>query len=179
MAKTKEIPNETMIKIKALLNENTIEWNTNQKNTMYKVLRERFGPEVDELIAESIGQDSFATFKEISSLLNDDSLEMFIHLLFDSLPDMGWKMEAKDEDGKYYCKITYCPKCEMAKKIGAEKLMYLLACRSDHYASKGFNKDIIMTRNTTLMEGGPCCDFCFQMKEKKEKREVKSNGKNI
>ncbi|HNY74743.1 MAG: L-2-amino-thiazoline-4-carboxylic acid hydrolase [Bacilli bacterium] len=166
MAKTKEIPNEKMEKIMALLNENTVEWNTNQKNTMYKALRERFGPEVDELIAEGIGHDSFATFKEISALLNDDSLEMFIHLLFDSLPDMGWKMEAKDEDGKYYRKITYCPKYEMAKKIGAEKLMYLLACCSDHYASKGFNKDIIMTRNSTLMEGGPCCDFCFQMRKK-------------
>jgi hypothetical protein len=179
MTKTKEIPNEIMEKIKALLNENTIEWNTNQKNSMYKALRDRFGPEVDELIDKNIGQDSFATFKEISALLNDDSLEMFIHLLFDPLTDMGWKMEAKDEDGKYYRKITYCPKYEMAKKIGAEKLMYLLACRSDHYASKGFNEDICMTRNTTLMEGGPYCDFCFQMKEKKEKREVKSDGKNI
>jgi len=169
MTKSKEIPSEIMEKISALTNENTIEWNTNQKNTMYKALRERFGPEVDKLIAENIGRDSYATFKQISILLNDDSLDMFIHLLFDRLPDMGWKMEAKDEDGKFYRKITYCPKFEMAKKIGAEKLMYLLACCSDHYASKGFNQDINMTRNTTLMEGGPCCDFCFQMRKKSER----------
>ena len=40
-------------------------------------------PDLDaQLVAENIGQESFATFKEISTLLKNDSLEMFIHLLF-------------------------------------------------------------------------------------------------
>ena len=139
-----------------------------EKNIMYKALRERFGEDVDKLIAENVGQRTFDTFAKISELLGDDSLETFIKLLFDPLPDMGWKMEEKDEDGRYYRKITYCPKCETAKKMGAEKLMYLLACCTDHYSSTGFNKNIRFDRNTTLMEGGPCCDFCFYMAEDKE-----------
>lgn len=166
----KEIPQEVMDKINALLDESTSEWNMNEKNIMYKALREKFGPEVDKLIAENIGKRTQGTFQEISKLLDDDSLEMFIQLLFDPLPSMGWKMEVKDEDGKYYRKVTYCPKCEMAKKIGATKLMYLLACCTDHYSSKGFNEDIVFERNTTLMEGGSCCDFCFYMKNKEGKK---------
>lgn len=166
MKKNKQIPPEIMEKINALLNEDTAEWNMNEKNIMYLALREKFGPEVDSLIAENIGKRTYNTFQEISKLLNDNSLETFIQLLFDPLPDMGWKMEVKDEDGKYYRTITYCPKCEMARKLGAEKLMYLLACCTDHYSSKGFNEDICFTRNQTLMEGGSCCDFCFYKKNK-------------
>ncbi len=167
MTNAKYIPAEIMAKINALLDESTSEWNMQEKNIMYKALRERFGEDVDKLIAENVGRRTYDTFVEISKLLNDDSLETFIHLLFDPLPDMGWKMESKDEGGKYYRKVTYCPKCEMAKKIGAEKLMYLLACCTDHYSSSGFNKNIRFTRNTTLMEGGPCCDFCFYIEEDK------------
>ena len=167
MKNKKQIPPEIMEKIQALLNEDTAEWTMNEKNIMYKALREKFGPEVDTLIAENIGKRTFDTFKEISKLLDDDSLETFIQLLFDPLPEMGWKMIEKDEDGKYYRTITYCPKCEMAKKLGAEKLMYLLACCTDHYSSKGFNEDICFTRNQTLMEGGSCCDFCFYLENKK------------
>ena len=168
MAQEKKIPAEIMTKINALLDESTSEWNMQEKNIMYKALREKFGDGVDAPIAENVGKRTYNTFVEISKLLSDDSLETFIHLLFDPLPEMGWKMESKDEDGKYYRKITYCPKCEMAKKLGAEKLMYLLACCTDHYSSTGFNNNIRFTRNTTLMEGGPCCDFCFYMEEDKK-----------
>ena len=168
MSGKKAIPADIMAKINTLLDESTSEWNMQEKNIMYEVLRERFGEEVDKLIVENVGQRTFNTFEKISKLLGDDSLETFISLLFDPLPDMGWRMEEKDENGKYFRKITYCPKCEMAKKIGAEKLMYLLACCTDHYSSTGFNKDIRFDRTSTLMEGGPCCDFCFYMAKDKE-----------
>lgn len=136
---------------------------------MYKAVREKFGKEVDAIISENVGKRTYNTFAQISEMLGDDSLETFISLLFDPLPAMGWKIEACDEDGKYYRKITYCPKSEMAKKQGAEDLMYLLACCTDHYSSTGFNPDIRFTRNTTLMEGGPCCDFCFYLEKDKNK----------
>ena len=168
MKEKKEIPTDVREKINALLDESTSEWNMQEKNIMYKALREKFGEEVDELIAKNVGMRTYGTFEKISELLNDDSLETFIQLLFDPLPEMGWKMEEKDEGGKYYRKITYCPKCEMAKKLGAEKLMYLLACCTDHYSSTGFNKNIRFDRNTTLMEGGQCCDFCFYMAKDEE-----------
>ena len=165
----KEISKEQMAKINSMLDEDNAMWNMQEKNIMYQALHEKYGDEIDELIAKNIGHRTENTFKEISKILDDDSLEMFMKLLFDPLPDMGWKMEAKDENGKYYRKVTYCPKCEMAKKLGAEKLMYLLACCTDHYSSKGFNKDIVFERTTTLMQGGSCCDFCFYMKNKAKK----------
>ena len=151
--------------ISAMLNEDNAEWNMREKNIMYQALFERFGDEVNDIIAKNVGDRTYNTFAKISKLLGDDSLETFIQLLFDPLPEMGWKMEEKDEDGKFYRKITYCPKCEMAIKIGAEKLMYLIACCTDHYSSTGFNKNIRFERNTTLMEDGDCCDFCFYMAE--------------
>ena len=164
----KIIPADVMAKINDLLNEDTSEWNMQEKNIMYKAVWEKFGPEVDRLIAENVGKRTYETFAKISKLLDDDSLETFMQLLFDPLPEMGWKMEAKDEDGKYYRKVTYCPKYEMAKKLGAENLMYLLACCTDHYSSTGFNPKIRFTRTTTCMEGGDCCDFCFYMAEDEE-----------
>lgn len=165
----KEISQEKMAKINKMLDEDNAMWNMQEKNIMYQALHEKYGDEIDELIAKNIGHRTENTFKEISKILDDDSLEMFMKLLFDPLPDMGWKMEAKDENGKFYRKVTYCPKCEMAKKLGAEKLMYLLACCTDHYSSKGFNENIVFERTQTLMQGGSCCDFCFYMKNKGKK----------
>lgn len=165
----KEITEEQSKKINSMLDEDNAMWNMQEKNIMYNSLHDKYGDEIDELIAKSVGNRTYETFKEISKILDDDSLEMFMKLLFDPLPDMGWKVEAKDENGKFYRKVTYCPKYEMAKKLGAEKLMYLLACCTDHYSSKGFNEDICFERTTTLMQGGSCCDFCFYMKNKDKK----------
>ena len=165
----KVIPEDIMAKINALRDESTAEWNMQEKNLMYKALREKFGPEVDEIIKEEIGKRTFDTFAEISKMLGDDSLETFMQLLFDPLPDMGWKMEARDEDGKFYRTVTYCPKYEMAKKLGAESLMYLLACCTDYYSSTGFNPKIRFTRTKTCMEGDGVCDFCFYLEEDNNK----------
>ncbi|MCF0107748.1 MAG: L-2-amino-thiazoline-4-carboxylic acid hydrolase [Bacilli bacterium] len=162
----KEISTEKMQKINAMLDEDNARWNMKEKYIMYKALHEKYGDEINDLIARNIGKRTEDTFKEISKLLDDDSLEMFMKLLFDPLPSMGWKVEAKDEDGKFYRKVTYCPKCEMAKELGAQKLMYLLACCTDHYSSRGFNENIVFERTKTLMEGADCCDFCFYMKDK-------------
>ena len=164
----KIIPEEIMEKINALRDESTSEWNMQEKNLMYKSVRERFGDEVDELIKEAIGKRTYDTFAEISKMLGDDSLETFMQLLFDPLPDMGWKMEAHDEDGKFYRRVTYCPKYEMAKKLGAEDLMYLLACCTDYYSSTGFNPKIRFTRTKTCMEGHGECDFCFYLADKND-----------
>ena len=168
MAQKKQIPEDVMAKINDMLNEDRAEWNMQEKNIMYKAVREKFGEEVDKLISENVGKRTYDTFKKISEMLGDDSLETFMGLLFDPLPAMGWKIESHDEDGKYYRKVTYCPKCEMAKNIGAENLMYLLACCTDHYSSTGFNPNIRFTRTKTCMEGKDCCDFCFYMAENAE-----------
>lgn len=52
MADAKTIPAEITAKINALLDESTSEWNMQEKNIMYKVLREKFREGVDEPIAE-------------------------------------------------------------------------------------------------------------------------------
>jgi len=159
----KPIPENVRTKINEMLREDSSEWNMQEKNIMYNAVRDKFGPEVDDLISENIGKRTYNTFVKIADMLGDNSLETFIHLLFDSLPAMGWEIESHDEDGKFYRKVTRCPKYEMAKEIGAERLMYLLGCCTDHYSSVGFNPEIRFTRSTTCMESGPCCDFCFYL----------------
>jgi len=64
---------------------------------------------------------------------------------------------------------VYCAYAEMFKRIGIDTdLGEQLSCQRDVYLFQGFNPDIKFSRTKTLMEGGDCCDFCLELKEKRD-----------
>lgn len=144
-----------------ILSEGSEEWHLKEKNIIYTALREKFGEEVDEIIEKTIGNRSKEMWREVAHQTKTDSLDDFLAFMFDPLPALGWEFERKDQDGKACFRITKCPKAELAKRLGTEKMMFLLACATDIYCVKGFNEKMEFSRTKTLVEGHDCCDHTF------------------
>ncbi len=57
--------------------------------------------------------------------------------------------------------VIRCRYYEQYEKMGITDYGFCLSCNRDGAFCRGFNPRIIMKRTTTLMQGGPCCDFRF------------------
>ena len=160
---------DTENRITAILQEGTEEWHMAEKNRMYKAFVNTLGEEkADAIIEEAIGLYSKQRMHQVALLCDNNSTETFVGKLFDPLPSAGWEVTREKKDGKFYCTVTRCPKQELAKRLGAEKIAYLLGCCTDPYAAVGFNPQIGYSRTKTCMQGDGCCDFIFWTKEKEE-----------
>ncbi len=62
---------------------------------------------------------------------------------------------------KLFFDVIRCRYFEQYVKMGMQDYGFCLSCNRDGAFSKGFNPHIVMKRSTTLMQGGPCCDFRF------------------
>jgi hypothetical protein len=61
--------------------------------------------------------------------------------------------------------VTRCRYAEMYRALGLADLGASLSCQRDGALVEGFNPDIQLTRTQTIMEGAPCCDFRFDLRE--------------
>ncbi len=61
--------------------------------------------------------------------------------------------------------ITRCKYAEMYREHGLSEFGSLLSCGRDYALIEGFNPDLRLERNQTIMEGADYCDFCFSSKK--------------
>lgn len=169
-----ELSRQQKEQINGLLKEGTQEWHVLEKDLIYQALFHKYKEEADICIEEAIGARTEKIWREIREICGSNHMSDFLSLLFDPLPGAGWEFTVEEEEGQVkYC-ITKCPKYEMARELGVEKLFYLLNCATDYYSAKGFNPDIRFTRTKTLMEGDGCCNHTYEMI--KCEREVENCG---
>jgi len=63
--------------------------------------------------------------------------------------------------GKIGTKTTKCKWHEVMKELKNPELSYAVCCHYDFEATLNMNPNFVLTRNQTLMEGAPYCDFCY------------------
>ena len=61
--------------------------------------------------------------------------------------------------------VTQCRYAEFYKKLGAPELGFLLTCSADFAHAEGFGAGVQLTRTQTIMQGAPCCDFRYALKQ--------------
>ena len=61
--------------------------------------------------------------------------------------------------------VTRCRYAEMYEALGLKDLGYCLSCSRDEAFANGFNPQIRLTRNQTIMQGASHCDFRFTLAE--------------
>ncbi|MHA1519866.1 MAG: L-2-amino-thiazoline-4-carboxylic acid hydrolase [Promethearchaeota archaeon] len=64
-------------------------------------------------------------------------------------------------EGHYVLKVTECVWGEALKAAEDPNLMYYLICYGDFFSPKKENKNFELTRNETILQGYPMCDFCY------------------
>ena len=70
--------------------------------------------------------------------------------------------EIKKTNEVYHFDVTRCKYADMYDKMGIKDLGILLSCNRDYNFSIGFDKNLKLERNKTIMEGHKCCTFRYQ-----------------
>lgn len=67
--------------------------------------------------------------------------------------------------GHFDFDVTRCGYAEMYRRLGIPELGRILSCGRDFAVADGFSPDLELHRTQTILEGAPCCDFRFRVRE--------------
>lgn len=62
---------------------------------------------------------------------------------------------------RYDFNVTRCRYAEMYRSLGLAELGAVLSCNRDYSLVEGFNPEIELVRQQTIMKGAPCCTFRY------------------
>jgi hypothetical protein len=136
--------------------------------SMLKILKDRFGPEVLDVVAASTAERSWKEGEELARELGSNSIEDIIRSLWVSGIPLGLEYTSEEVEDGIQMKCTRCYIHDMAKELGLTDWAYLLFCVGDPYFMEGFNPDIGFTRTKSLMEGHDHCNHYMYMKKDKK-----------
>ncbi len=71
------------------------------------------------------------------------------------------------DDQQYNYNVNRCRYAEMYHEMGLGEIGHLLSCARDDKFIVGYAPDVELTRTTTIMEGGKCCDFRYRVQKDK------------
>ncbi len=96
---------------------------------------------------KAVGQTSMRDFISLYDLWTaDGALEIDV-------------LEASDT--KFEFNVTRCRYAEMYKEMGLGKIGHLLSCKRDGTFCEGYDPNITLQRDQTIMAGAPCCTFHY------------------
>lgn len=67
---------------------------------------------------------------------------------------------------RYAFNVTRCRYADMYRLLGLAELGAVLSCNRDYSLVEGFNPDIELVREQTILQGAPCCTFRYRRKAK-------------
>jgi len=134
-----------------------------------EALGKEFGRErVIEVVRETIIGIARKQGAELAAARGDSSLTAF------SLATDGWRaggaleMEVLEKNtGRYSFNVTRCKYAEMYAALGMAELGAVFSCNRDFSLVEGFNPEIELVREQTIMQGAPCCTFRYRMREER------------
>jgi hypothetical protein len=117
--------------------------------TLSQTIR-RVARQQGQALAESCGGDhDLPTFKQVTDKWREGgALELTV-------------LQSSDDYLSF--DVTRCRYAEMYHRLGIPELGRVLSCDRDFTASEGFNPNLKLTRTQTIMDGGPHCDFRYEL----------------
>ena len=70
----------------------------------------------------------------------------------------------KDLDSVLSFDVTRCEFANLYKELGFGDIGSLISCDRDSAFLEGFDPELELVREKTLMDGDPLCDFCYRKK---------------
>lgn len=137
-----------------------------EKCDLLQFLAEKFGKDLDQTIDQYIFQSSYTFWQKLSESEENNSLEQYLHLLWDGYcANDGIQFSSLKEGQKIQYKVVRCPWAEIAREVGKSEWGYRFYCKTDYASVEGFNPKIRFSRSKTLMQGDDCCDHCYWVDE--------------
>lgn len=92
----------------------------------------------------------------------DDSLIAFSQSAGDWRKGNALEIEILEQnEERYDFNVTRCRYAEMYQSLGLAELGAVLSCNRDYSLVEGFNPEIKLVREQTIMKGAPCCTFRY------------------
>jgi hypothetical protein len=102
---------------------------------------------------------------ERAAAVGDDSLLAFSQSAGDWRKGNALEIEILEQsEERYDFNVTRCRYAEMYRSLGLGKLGAVLSCNRDYSLVEGFNSEIQLVREQTIMQGAPCCTFRYSRK---------------
>jgi hypothetical protein len=93
------------------------------------------------------------------------SMADFIKLYELWTADGALEMKVLRADGERFdFDITRCRYAETYREMGLGKIGHLLSCNRDGTFCQGYDPNITLEREQTIMEGAPCCTFRYRLR---------------
>ena len=100
---------------------------------------------------------------ERAAQVGDDSLQAFSESAGDWSKGNALEIEVLEKNAERYSfNVTRCRYAEMYRSLGLAELGAVLSCNRDYSLIEGFNPDIELVREQTIMQGAPCCTFRYR-----------------
>jgi hypothetical protein len=108
---------------------------------------------------------------ERAAAAGDDSLAAFAQSAGDWRKGNALEIEILEQnEDRYHFNVTRCRYAEMYRSLGLGELGAVLSCNRDYSLVEGFNPDIELKREQTIMQGAPCCTFRYARKSGPEEQ---------
>jgi hypothetical protein len=99
---------------------------------------------------------------ERAAAMGDDSLAAFAQSAGDWRKGNALEIELLEQnDERYSFNVTRCRYAEMYRALGMTELGAVLSCNRDYSLIEGFNPEVELVREQTIMQGAPCCTFRY------------------
>jgi hypothetical protein len=117
---------------------------------------------VIEIVRETIVAIARQQGAERAAQMGEDSLLAFSNSAGDWRKGNALEIEVLEQnEERYSFNVTRCRYAEMYRSLGLAELGAVLSCNRDYSLVEGFNPDITLVREQTVMQGAPCCTFRY------------------
>jgi hypothetical protein len=126
-------------------------------------LGDRFGRhEVLEVVRNVITGIARRQGRELATRLGKNDLQAYAGSVEPWSRNDALQLHILDQDESVLnFDVTKCRYAELYRSLGIEELGSILSCDRDATFIEGFNAEISLERNHTILQGSPACDFRF------------------
>jgi hypothetical protein len=134
-------------------------------------LGEAFGRErVLDVAREAIVRIAREQGAQLADDMGGNSLSHFADSLEAWTRDDALHIDLIEQTGhEFSFNVTRCRYAELYRDLGIAHLGPMLSCSRDWALIEGFNPRIQLTREHTIMEGAPLCDFRYRLVDRQER----------
>jgi len=150
---------------RAIFDELAANWMDGEVIAILNDLQRRYGAKVAEVIELAISTILRRDWAEVGRQQPSQTLNDFIHILWDSLPAIGFEFTSTKTANGVQMHCTHCPLVALGEALDAKTWLYHLICGGDPHMAAGFNPRIGFHRTKTLMQGDAYCDHTYFMQE--------------
>lgn len=132
---------------------------------LYAEMTEQLGEEKAQAILDAAIKKSAIAEGKAFAARNDGKTSMADFIKLYELWTANGSLEVevlRADDEAFDFNVTRCRYAETYKGMGLGKIGHLLSCNRDGTFCEGYDPNITLERNQTIMEGAKCCTFRYR-----------------